>query len=120
RSEWDCDGRTQVLRIPTVHVPRVVRTLLEEGWHVEADEGPYRQPGAIDVAVSSGIDWFDLNGAVDYGGVTASLPRLLAALQRGDSHITLDDGSLGLLPEEGLPKPRIIARLRARGGGRPA
>ena len=32
---------------------------------------------------SSGVDWFELRGTVDFDGVTATLPELLAALRRG-------------------------------------
>src|SRR4029077_18780319 len=95
RSEWDFDGRRQVLRLSAVQVPRAVRALLEDGWHVETAEGVYRQPGAVSIDVSAGIDWFDLNGTVDYDGQSAALPALLAALERGESYVPLDDGSLG-------------------------
>ncbi|HXI27846.1 MAG TPA: SNF2-related protein, partial [Vicinamibacterales bacterium] len=116
RMDWDFNGRQQVLQLPTMHAPRAIQTLLAEGWHVEAAEGVYRKPGAVSVKVSSGIDWFDLDSAVDYGGVTAPLPTLLAALERGDAYVRLDDGSVGLLPEEWLRKHGIIARLGAAEG----
>ena len=54
------------------------------------------------LSVTSGIDWFDLNAVVAYGDVSATLPELLAALDRGDRTIRLGDGSLGVLPEEWL------------------
>jgi SNF2 family DNA or RNA helicase len=60
--------------------------------------------------VSSGIDWFDLQGIVDFGdGRSAPFPQLLAAVARGEDVVVLDDGSVGLLPEEWLRRYATIA-----------
>jgi SNF2 family DNA or RNA helicase len=60
--------------------------------------------------VSSGIDWFDLHGAIDFGdGRSAPFPQLLAAVARGDDVVVLDDGSVGLLPEEWLRRYATIS-----------
>lgn len=101
-----------IWRLPTKAMPRVVRELLHAGWHVEAEGKAFRRPGASSVNVSSGIDWFELHAEVDYGGgVTASLPQLLAALRRGDTMVALGDGSFGLLPEEWLARFAPLAGL---------
>src|SRR5262245_37833772 len=47
----------------------------------------------------------------DYGGASASLPELLAALRRGDTMVRLGDGSFGLLPEEWLERFAPLANL---------
>lgn len=99
------------------NLPRVVRTLVAEGWHVEADGKLYKQPGAFSVAVKSGIDWFELHGAVEYdGGAIATLPALLAALKRGDNAVRLGDGTFGLLPEEWLKKYGALAGMGTADG----
>jgi len=92
------------LRVPASRVPKVVRTLLAEGWSVEAEGKLYRSPGLFKMSVASGVDWFELHGGVDFGGETVELPALLAALRRGDGYIPLGDGSLGALPEEWLKR----------------
>lgn len=92
-------------------LPRAVRRLVAEGWHVEAEGKLYRQPGEIRIEVTSGIDWFELHGAVDFGDATASLPALLAALKRGENIVQLGDGSFGLLPEDWLKKYGLLAGL---------
>jgi len=118
RLDWDFEGRRRMLRLAASRMPAAVRTLLADGWHVETAEGVYRLPGEVAIDVSSGIDWFDLHGSVDYDGRAAPLPRLLAALERGDEYVALPDGTLGLLPEEWLRKNALIARLGAADGDR--
>jgi superfamily II DNA or RNA helicase len=92
-------------------LPRLVRDLISEGWHVEAEGKIFRNPGEIKIQVNSGIDWFELHGSVDFGGVTARLPELLAALKRGDQMVKLDDGAYGMLPEDWLKKYGLLAGL---------
>ena len=50
--------------------------------------------------MSSGIDWFDLSVEAEFGELRVPLPRLLSALKRGEGWVRLDDGTLGMLPEE--------------------
>ena len=64
-------------------LPEVVRELLTAGWRVEAEGRQVRTGGAAKVSVTSGVDWFDLRAEVDFGGLSASLPELLAALSLG-------------------------------------
>jgi SNF2 family DNA or RNA helicase len=92
-------------------LPRVVRELIADGWYVEAEGKVYRHAGKINIEVSSGIDWFDLHGTVEFDGATASLPALLAALKRGENFVALGDGTFGLLPEEWLQKYGLLAGL---------
>ncbi|HVQ74337.1 MAG TPA: DEAD/DEAH box helicase [Candidatus Binatia bacterium] len=93
------------------HLPRVVSTLLGEGWHVEAEGKRYRRGGAIQIEVASGVDWFELHGRVEFDGAVATLPELLAALRRGEGTVRLGDGTFGLLPEEWLRRYGALAGL---------
>ena len=92
-------------------LPRAARILAESGWHVVAEGKAFHQPGQSSVSVTSGVDWFELHGTVDYGETTASLPQLLSALKRGETMITLDDGSYGLVPEEWLRRFGTVAGM---------
>jgi superfamily II DNA or RNA helicase len=92
-------------------LPRVVRTLVEAGWHIEAEGKIFRRPGAVRVEVSSGLDWFELHGDVEYGDTTARLPALLEALRRGDNMVRLDNGNYGILPEEWLRRFGPVAGM---------
>jgi len=107
----DYRGEAAALRLAPKKLPAVAHACLAAGWHVEAEGKIFRRPGAMSVAVSSGVDWFELHGQVDYDGAAAPLPALLAALRRGENMVRLDDGTYGLLPEEWLSRFGPIAGL---------
>lgn len=88
-----------------------VRKLIELGWEVRADGKEVRQASVIQFRVESNIDWFGLSADVDFDGKKASFPELLAAISRGDTTIRLDDGSLGVLPEEWVEQYGLLAQL---------
>ncbi|MFH1303202.1 MAG: DEAD/DEAH box helicase, partial [Planctomycetota bacterium] len=88
-----------------------VRDLIKEGWAVRADGKQVHQPSNMLFKVQSGIDWFELHADIDFEGQTVLFPELLSALARGDSSIRLDDGSLGILPEEWIEQYGILAGI---------
>lgn len=90
---------------------RVVRELITEGWRVDAQGMRYRAPGRFQLEVSSGVDWFELRGALEFDDTTVHLPELLAAARRGEELVMLSDGSFGLMPEEWLKKYGVLAEL---------
>ena len=102
--------------IAPAQLPRVVRALTEEGWHVEAEGNLYRTPGAINMEINSGVDWFELQGAAQYGDTQVALPRLLRAIKQGEPTIRLDDGTFGVVPEEWMKKYGLLAGLAGADG----
>ncbi len=111
RHSYTYYGGTPQWELAARHLPRAARMLLAAGWRVEAEGKLYRQPGAIQIEVRTGIDWFELHGSVDYGDTVVKMPALLQALKRGENIVRLDDGSMGLLPEEWLRKYGVLAGL---------
>ena len=95
--------------IAPAKLPRIVASLVQAGWHIEAEGKVFRRPGAFHIQVSSGIDWFELHGGVDYGETTAKLPELLEALRRGENMVRLGDGTYGVLPQEWLRRIGLLA-----------
>jgi superfamily II DNA or RNA helicase len=93
------------------YLPDTVRDLTARGWHVEAEGKLFRRGLGLDLKIESGQDWFDLNVAVDFGDGPVAVPQLLAALRKGQTTVALDDGSVGMLPEEWLAKYGLLARL---------
>jgi len=88
-----------------------VRALVAAGWQVHADGKKVRQPTDLRFHVKSNIDWFELRADVDFDGRGIRLPELLSALARGDTTVRLDDGSLGILPEEWIERFSLLAGL---------
>lgn len=95
---------------------RMIRILVEAGWHVEAEGKYFRRPGSFSIGVSSGVDWFELHGEVEYGEVKAQLPALLQALRNGENMVRLGDGSYGMLPEEWLRRIGPLAGMGTASG----
>jgi superfamily II DNA or RNA helicase len=97
-------------------LPAAVRMLTTQGWRVEAEGRPYRAATATRARVSSGIDWFDLEGTVEFGDVSVSIAAVMEALARGRTVVTLGDGSHGVLPEDWLARQGHWAALGERHG----
>ncbi len=105
---WDPKSAWEVA--PT-KLPHLVRALVDTGWRVEADGKVFRRPGTFHIEVSSGVDWFELRGEVQYGDSTAKLPELLQALRRGENIVSLGNGDYGILPEEWLRRFGHVAGM---------
>jgi superfamily II DNA or RNA helicase len=110
--------REGALDLAAERVPRVVRALTQEGWRVEAEGKRYRNAAAVRLEVNSGVDWFDLDGGAEFDGAGVSLPKLLRAIRHGEQTVRLDDGSLGIIPEEWSAKYRLLAALGELDGER--
>ena len=117
RREYDHRRAQSVYRVPATKVARAAETLVDAGFTVELSGRAVRGGGAAAVQVRSGIDWFDLDATLDYGGgATAALPALLAALRRGERTVALADGSLGLVPDEWAARWGALAALGTASG----
>ncbi|ODT98909.1 MAG: hypothetical protein ABS79_05165, partial [Planctomycetes bacterium SCN 63-9] len=105
------------LELPAKRLSQVTKELVLAGWRVEAEGKLIRAAGEFKMAVTTNIDWFELDGGIDYGVRNVSLPELLSAVERGESMIELGDGSMGMLPEEWLKKYGLIAELGTSDSG---
>jgi len=108
------------LAVPPARLPEIVAALEAVGWRIEAGAGrAYRAASGLRMALSSDVDWFEVDGDVDFGGVTTKLPRVLDALRRGQRFVVLDDGTLGVLPEAWLAQHGLVVlRLGVNHEGR--
>jgi superfamily II DNA or RNA helicase len=97
-------------------LPSVVRALSGAGWRVEAEGKIYRPASALRLNVKSAVDWFELQGGAQFDQVKLALPKLLRAIKRGEETVRLDDGTLGILPEDWLEKYRLLAGLGSMHG----
>ncbi len=99
------------LELSSAQLPKVVRALTSEGWRIEAEGKLFRTAGAIRMEVSSGVDWFELEGSAQFGDAEVALPQLLRAIKQGEQTVRLDDGTLGIIPEQWLKKYGLLAGL---------
>ncbi|HQY87467.1 MAG TPA: DEAD/DEAH box helicase [Tepidisphaeraceae bacterium] len=99
------------LSLPTDRLAATVIDLNRRGWHVEARGSLYRSVSAFDVQLKSGINWFDLDINLNFEGAKASTPELLKAIRSGQRMVVLDDGSIGVLPDEWLARYATVLEL---------
>jgi SNF2 family DNA or RNA helicase len=110
------NGEADELVMPAKQMAEVVQTLLARGWVVNADKQIVRQASAPRLAVSSGIDWFELHGSVAYQRADGTeqrvaLPEILNMARAGKEMVTLDDGTQGLLPQQWLAEHGLLTGL---------
>jgi superfamily II DNA or RNA helicase len=103
-------------RLDPRKLPAAVAKLVPAGWRVEGEAGVYVPPGRFSLSVRSGVDWFDVEGGVDFGGEVVSFPQLLSALRSGRGYVRLGQGSVGLLPEEWLQRHGLLLAAGERSG----
>ncbi len=90
-----------------------VRRLVLAGWQITAEGKSYRRPveGGFSVA-ASGIDWLEVRAEVDFGtGAPVPFPELLRVAARGGGTVRLDDGTVGILPQEWLERFTALVEI---------
>ena len=103
RVSWNSWEGRQLLQVAASDVPRVVRTLVGDGWHVEAEGRQYRlATTAPEFNIRSHVDWFELRGHATFDDQQVSLPQLLEAVKSQQGTVVLGDGTFGILPESWL------------------
>ncbi|MEM7264226.1 MAG: hypothetical protein AAF488_19735, partial [Planctomycetota bacterium] len=95
-------------KIPTESFHVIVQSLVDASWIVEARERRFRGEGKLDLRLSSGIDWFELQGELDFGDEVVPIADVLAAARKGENTVRLDDGTAGLIPAAWLTRFRLL------------
>lgn len=110
--EWNPAARMPVQpAISARKVPALVHALTSAGWQVEAEGVRYRAIAAPRLRIASGIDWFEINAAAGNAVAESDVPALLKAIAGGQRHVTLGDGTIGMLPEEWLARVAPLLSL---------
>ena len=99
-----------------------INTYIADNWHIEFFETCKdlkilvngfedlervkfsRHKAKVDTQISSGIDWFELNVTLSFGGEEVERKKWIKALKEGKNHVVLEDGTFGILPEEWMAK----------------
>ncbi len=71
----------------------------------------------LKIDISSGIDWFDLNGDVSFGHEKVGFDKLMGALNNHERFIKLSDGRMGAIPKKWLNKLSGVTGFLGTGDG---
>jgi len=83
----------------------VLAPLTDKGWTLRGRDNRRLMAGkAKGLRVSSGQDWFDVEGGIEFGDAIVPLPKAIRAFLCGEQAIELEGGGLGVLPQEWLEK----------------
>jgi len=114
---WKGDPETHY-EIDPRQLPGIVADLVPRGWRVEGESGRYASAGKIRMSVRSDVDWFEMDGGVEYGGKLVPFPQLLRALRSGDGFVRLGNGAVGLLPEDWLRRHGLLLAAGEKAGNK--
>ncbi|MDQ0064930.1 DEAD/DEAH box helicase [Chryseobacterium lathyri] len=65
----------------------------------------------VNIQITSGLDWFNAKLKVSFGQKDAALKQLHRAIRNRSKFVQLDDGTLGVLPEEWINKMNEFFRI---------
>ena len=92
-------------------LPEIVDVLLKENWLIIAEGKSYKAPQSFQLKLSSGEDWFELNGEALFEDEKVLIPQLVQSAKKGERYVELGDGSFGVLPEEWLKHYTVLTQL---------
>lgn len=104
-------------RVRAAQLEQVARKLIAEGWTLEIDQARVRVTDDVELELTSGIDWFDLNVSANFGDVRVALPELLVAAEAKRSMLRLEDGSYGIVPSSWRESLAPVIELGKLDGG---
>ena len=77
-----------------------------------------RRKPKINMALSSEVDWFDLNLEIDFNGIGLTLEELKKALQKEKKFVRLRNGSIARLPEKLIRKLQYLIEFGQTSDGK--
>lgn len=104
---------------PTVHTQNLiefVKHVLTAGIPVEIENKKVETADSFELAVSSGVDWFDVDGQAGFSGRWIKYPAILEAINRGERFIPLPDNSVGLITDQMAKRLEKLAGFAEKAG----
>jgi len=110
-------AKTDPVDFLLTHIPR----LTEAGFEIYGEREltsarVNRSRPTVSFSVSSGIDWFDVDGVVHFGETQVKLKEVRRAVRRKERYVKLADGSIGEIPAEWLEKYRYLFSMAEDSG----
>ncbi len=91
-------SKQNILKLSQKELLPTITELMQSGWRVELSQKRLKASSKVQLQVKSGVDWFDLDGQLQFGDQQLELPQILQRIQNGNL-VQLNDGSMGILPE---------------------
>lgn len=93
-----------------------VNRLIQNGFEIFGEEQlktarVNRNRPTLSFRISSGIDWFDIHGIVNFGEIEVSLREVRRVVRKKERFIKLADGTIGEIPEDWLEKYQHLFAL---------
>jgi hypothetical protein len=91
------------------------KSCLEEGIEIFGQEVistikyNFNKP-SINKSIKSGIDWFEMRVDLKFGDLTVKQKNWIDAINSGERYVKLDDGTVGMLPEEWMQDLKSLLR----------
>lgn len=77
-----------------------VKAALAVGIPIVVENKKVQEASDFQIAVSSGVDWFEVDGQADFCGRWVKFPTILEAITKGENFVPLPDGSIGVISEQ--------------------
>ena len=65
----------------------------------------------VSTSIASGIDWFEVDVDLSFGGEKVAYKTWIEAIKNNENFVKLDDGTMGLLPDEWFNKIRSLFKI---------
>jgi SNF2 family DNA or RNA helicase len=82
-----------------------------DGWDVLKKFRFNTAKPKTNIFISNGVDWFDAKIDLRFGDQQVSLDEIKKAVQNRQGYVQLQDGSMGVLPENWLKKYSVLFRV---------
>jgi superfamily II DNA or RNA helicase len=93
-----------------------VRSVLNAGLPVVVENRKVHEANDLQISVSSGVDWFDVEGEAGFSGRWVKFPAILESVNRGERFIPLPDGSMGMINDQMIHRLERIGALASKAG----
>jgi SNF2 family DNA or RNA helicase len=86
--------------LPTKNLFAFIQKAFAAGLPVTIENKKVYDSQEFKMNVTSGVDWFDVEGQANFSGRWIKMPDLLKAIQKGETFVPLDNGEMGLISEQ--------------------
>ncbi|MGQ9591534.1 MAG: DEAD/DEAH box helicase, partial [Planctomycetota bacterium] len=104
RQGFAYDPNTHRFTLSADKLPQAAAALFGMGWTLHGKKMPFRPPTDMEVNVTTGPDYIDVDVKVHFGDEHIDVTQLLEAIQAGNRMVTLKGGALGVLPGDWLDR----------------